>query len=517
MLTDSIRWRLQLWLGVLLLGLLAAFGVTSWQLEKTQRIRRLDDELAKRATALGVGIRGGEQPFSPGKLSPPPGFGRGGPGGRGGPPDFGRRGGGLDEGRRGPPPPDFRPGFPPGEPPDLPEDRLSQSVKDLFPADGADGYYYTLWTGVLGRQQKSANAPDFVPMPPSDGRNTQIQFRDRDGFREAYHFTELGECVLAGRPLRSDLAGMKPFATRLILTGLGVLLVGLGGGWLLTTHSIRPIRQISDAASRISEGNLSERIPVGKPGNELGQLAGVLNSTFSKLEDSFAQQKRFTADASHELRTPLTVLITETQATLSRERSSGEYRETLEGNLETARQMKSLTEALLELARLDAGGEDLHGMPYDLAEVAGKVLGKLRPLAEARDATITAKLEPAVTHGSPERLGLVISNLVGNAIHHGRQHGQITLEVRDAGGEIALIVSDDGPGISPDDLPHLFERFYRADKSRTGSNGRYGLGLAICNGLVEAEGGAISVESEPGSGAVFTVKLPRGGDSAVCP
>lgn len=518
MLTDSIRWRLQIWLAILLVGLLVGFGATAWQLEKTQRIRRLDDELAKRAVALGVAIRGRNDAPMSGRMGPRGGRGpRGmGPGGME-PDDDGGEPGGMgprgDRGGRRPP------GGPPddmsweemvlGMPPDMREKRIPDSVKEMFPATGPEGYYYSVWVGMSGRQQRSENAPPDVPMPALTGRDTQTRFRDRDGMREAYHFTELGECVLAGRPVGSDLAGMQPFAVRLSLTGLGVLVVGLGGGWLLTSRSIRPIEQISSSARRISEGNLSERIPVGNSGSELGQLATVLNTTFSRLEESFSQQKRFTADASHELRTPLTVLIAETQMTLSRERPAEEYRDALEGNLETARQMKRLAEALLELARLDAGGEEVMGMPFDLGEVAGTMLSKLKPLAEGRSVSLAGTLGEAKANGSPERLGQVISNLVENAIHHGKEGGSVIVSTWQTQEHACVSVADDGPGIPPGDLPHLFERFYRADKSRTGSRGRYGLGLAICRGMVEAEGGTISVVSQPREGAVFTVTLPR--------
>jgi two-component system OmpR family sensor kinase len=143
-----------------------------------------------------------------------------------------------------------------------------------------------------------------------------------------------------------------------------------------------------------------------------------------------------------------------------------------------------------------------------VAVLADDVIRRLPPLAQGKSVTITRKGESAITCGSPERLALVIANLVENAIHHGRENGAVTVTTgRDESG-IVLQVSDDGPGIPADDLPHVFERFYRADKSRTGSQGRYGLGLAICRGLVEAEGGTITVESQLGQGACFTVRLP---------
>jgi len=516
MLNGSIRWRLQIWLGILLVGLLGAFGATSWQLERTQRVRRLDDQLAELASALGVGIRGGSDPSMP-RLMPPPderdiesGWRDGGlrrrppPGDREG----GAEGAGVEGSREGgrdrPPVPPWLP-WPPIPPSG---DRIPASVKAMFPGDGEEGYYYSVWTGRSARQRTSPNAPADLPMPDPEGRDTQTRFRDRGRFREAYHFTELGECVLAGRPVESDLAGMEPFAIRLTLTGLGVLALGLGGGWWLTARSIRPIEQISGAARRISEGNLSERIPLEHPGSELGQLAHVLNSTFSKLEDSFAQQKRFTADASHELRTPLAVLIAETQSALSRERSAEDYREALAGNLDTARQMKRLAEALLELARIDAGEEPAQGITVDLAELATEILSHLAPLAVKRGTTLSSTGISARVSGSPERFALVLSNLVENAIHHGNPGGNVVVDTGMVAGRAWCSVTDDGPGIAAADLPHLFERFYRADRSRTGAGGRYGLGLAICRGLVEAERGNVSVESKAGEGSTFTVVLP---------
>jgi heavy metal sensor kinase len=355
---------------------------------------------------------------------------------------------------------------------------------------------------------KSDNAPTDMPMPGAEGRDTRTRFRDRDGFREAFHFTELGECVLAGRPVDADLAGMKPFTLRLSITGLAVLAIGLGGGWWLTSRSIRPIENIASAARRISDGNLAERIPVTKPGSELDELAALLNNTFARLEDSFAQQKRFTSDASHELRTPLAVLIAETQSALSRERSSEEYREALAGNLDTARQMKRLAESLLELARLDSGDSAGAGEPIDLADPARRTLARLKPLAASRSTTLVGELLPASCIGSEDRIVLAISNLVDNAIHHGREGGTVTVRTWQEGDRAFISVADDGPGIPVGDLPHIFDRFYRADKSRSASGGRYGLGLAICRGLVEAGRGTISVESRSGRGTTFTVGFP---------
>src|SRR5436309_4724843 len=175
---------------------------------------------------------------------------------------------------------------------------------------------------------------------------------------------------------------------------------------------------MSAAASRISAGNLSERITGANADNELGRLAGVLNSTFSRLEAAFAQQRQFTADAAHELRTPLAVLISETQTTLARTRSVEEYRETVEACLETAQRMRSLTHSLLELARFDAGQEQINRAPFDLAEIARQCAADAEKIARVRGIRVIADLQPAPANGDSERIAQVITNLITNAIHY---------------------------------------------------------------------------------------------------
>jgi heavy metal sensor kinase len=287
-----------------------------------------------------------------------------------------------------------------------------------------------------------------------------------------------------------------------------VLALGLGGGWLLVTRALQPVEEISATASRISLGNLSERINAANTENELGRLDGVLNSTFAKLESAFAQQKHFTADAAHELRTPLAVIITEAQSTLARERSASEYRETVEGCLETAQQMRQLTQALLELARFDANQEPLCHEPFDLAEQSRACVELVRPLANQRGLQINCNLQPAMVPGDSRRLGEVVANLLSNAVQFNKDQGEIRVETSLQDEFAILTVADTGQGITAEDLPRVFERFYRADKSRSRSSGHSGLGLAICKAIVDAHGGTIEASSQPGVGTTFTVRLP---------
>jgi two-component system, OmpR family, sensor kinase len=501
--TKSIRWRFALWLALLLVFVLTGFGLTAYQLHRNVQFNRLDEELKYRVSALSAALR----------LQPPPLLegqnGNRGPGVSDGPLPFDRdpsgqrlpKGppSGFDPGRAGPR--GFR--FGPRE------IQLSTEALGLFDTNMPSGFYYVLWPGFGGAKPiRSTNAPTAIPQPEQAGHDTGTYTRTRDNFREAYHYTELGDCVLAGRSVAKDVAATRRFAALLIAGGVAVLLLSIAGIWVLTGRALKPVEEISAAATRISAGHLSERINVSDTDNELGQLAGTLNSTFARLEAAFAQQRQFTADASHELRTPLAVLISEAQTTLAHQRTAGEYRETVAACLETAQQMRRLTESLLELARLDAGQQQIQPAPFDLAETARACVELIQPLADQRAIRIHCDLTPTQLTGDAARLSQVITNLLANAIQYNKPPGEIKITTRPENDMAVLTVADTGQGIAPEDLPHIFERFYRADKSRTHTSDHTGLGLAICQSIVEAHGGRITVQSTPGNGAEFTVTLP---------
>lgn len=385
--------------------------------------------------------------------------------------------------------------------------QLSPRTANLFDQTETNGYYFAVWSRAGNLLKYSTNVSD-VPLPNRTDAGTGIHLRTRDLRREAFQFTEIGECLLAGQPITADLRALRLFAWWLAAAGGTVLALGLGGAWVLVTRAIRPVEVISAAASRISAGHLAERINVADTDSELGRLAGVLNSTFARLESAFAQQKQFTADASHELRTPLAVMISEAQTTLTRNRTEAEYRETIATFLETAQEMRRLTESLLELARFDAGQEPLQRERLDLAERVRAAIELIHPLADQRGLGLHCDLSQAQTIGDAQRLGQVVTNLLTNAIHYNKTGGEIHVATRVESGRALLLVSDSGQGISPADLPHLFKRFFRADISRTQSQGRSGLGLAICQAIVDAHGGSIEVSSEVGKGTTFTVRLP---------
>jgi len=371
----------------------------------------------------------------------------------------------------------------------------------------AEGFYHVVWRPDGSEAFRSTNAAGAIPSPQAAGRAAAgASLRSRGPLREIFEITPGGGCVLLGRSLEPELSALRQSAMILGALGGGIWALGLAGGWWLASRAIRPIETISATAMRIADGDLSRRIDATETESELGRLAAVLNSTFTRLEAAFAQQARFTSDAAHELRTPVTVILTQIQGALRRERTAEDYRMALESCGRAADRMRRLMESLLELARLDSGREPFTRRQIDLAEVAADCVELVRPLAEEKGIRLETALPASICLGDPERLGQVVTNLLTNAIHYNKPDGAVQVWITPKEEWISLSVQDTGVGIGPEDLPRLFERFYRADKARTA--GRAGLGLAICKAIVDGHGGRIEVESKLGEGTCFSVWLP---------
>jgi signal transduction histidine kinase len=294
----------------------------------------------------------------------------------------------------------------------------------------------------------------------------------------------------------------------LFLAGLAVVVVGCGIGWVLAGRSLRPIDRIAADAEGIAAGDFDRKIDVVDTESELGRLAIVLNDTFGRMNAAREQMAQFTADASHELRTPLTVILSDSQGALRQERTPAEYRATLEGIRLSALRMKSISDALLELAQGDAGKPVVRD-PCDLADLADESVALLQRIASEHGAKLVASLEGAPVLGDAGRLGRVILNLAVNAILHNDSGVTVTVTTDVVDGMSELRVADDGRGIAAADLGGIFERFRRVDASRSRHTGGAGLGLAIVKQTIEAHGGTIAVSSEVGKGTVFVVRLPK--------
>lgn len=478
----SIRWRVQIWHGLILGVALSGFGWTAWRLQETDHFRRIDTQLEQRANRFAQLSR---EAYGPPRPRPPP------------PGSISAR----------PQPESERPSefdlLEAGRP-------RGPNATDALAAFGSDmtqeGLFHVLWSRGGEVDAISDDAPEGIPFPVRIGGPGT--FRLRGSLREFYHFGPNGSCVLVGQDISVDLAEMRRYAWVLGGAGSVVLLLGLVGGWWLSTRAIRPIKDISATAIKISNGDLSQRIRGVDTDSELGALAGILNQTFARLQTNFMRQAQFTADASHELRTPVTVLLTETQSVLARERSAAEYQQSLGACQRAAQRMRRLIESMLALARVDSGETEGIREDCDLGRVVQNAVEPLRTLALEEDIQLKVDCSPVRCACVPEQISQVVTNLVSNAIAYNRPGGAIAVKVWSESGFALLEVRDTGIGISPEDLPQIFKRFYRADKARTRARGQTGLGLAITAAIVESHGGQIKAESVLEEGSTFTVKLP---------
>ncbi len=480
----SMRWRLQAWYGLLLLLLLVGFGLSAYQIDKSMLYGRLDEELR-----LGLAFT---KLFVNAKLDG--GFRQSSESSR------------FREGILMPPRP--------GNSLSMMASRIEARLRRKQPFAAVENpLYFAIWGSRGELLASSTLLPGTACAPPHLKPYDLQRFRDEGIHRETFQFLEDGSCLMVGRSTqreRSDLAG---FAGLLVVVGSGVFLVGiLGGGWIVT-RAVAPIHQISDAAMEISEGELGRRIAVDDTHSELGKLAGVLNHCFMRLEETFERQRQFTSDASHELRTPLTVMLMTIQSALRRSRSVDEYRDSLETCLRSAQHMKRLTESLLELARLDH--ETKGNSEAEMGTVVHSSVEMLQSLAEDKGVALIKAIEPVADRVDLLKMEQVVVNLVSNAIQYSDPGSNVLVGLSKVDDRMILFVKDQGKGIAPEDLPRLFDRFYRCDKSRTRRNGHSGLGLAITKAVVDSMKGVISVESRRGEGSLFRVELPSAGGPPV--
>jgi heavy metal sensor kinase len=319
------------------------------------------------------------------------------------------------------------------------------------------------------------------------------------------YFIRLGQSLAPLQKARRHL---------LLLLGIAIpvaLLLGSYGGLLLANQALSPVDRITRAAEQIGAGDLSERVPLPDKMDEIGRLAATFNHMIGRLQAAFERQRQFTSDASHELRTPLAVMRGDIEITLRRKRTPEEYERTLTSNLEEIIRLSRLVEDLLTLARADAGQAALRCEPIELDKLCQQMAEYIMPLVQMHEQTLDYEppAAPVRVKADAQRLKQLLLNLLDNAIKYTGHGGRITLGLKVEGREAVLTVADTGRGIPPEDLPHLFERFFRhtrstSDKVVTG----FGLGLSIVKWIVDAHGGKIEATSKVGEGTTFTVRLP---------
>ncbi|MBI3695931.1 MAG: HAMP domain-containing protein [Acidobacteria bacterium] len=325
------------------------------------------------------------------------------------------------------------------------------------------------------------------------------------------------EVVVRGKPYTVQIAApmheideaLEDVRWILLFLAPALLAVASLGGYWLSGRALNPVDAITRAARSINAQSLSHRLEIPKTGDELQRLSETLNEMLDRLEDSFHRVTRFTADASHELRTPVALIRTTSELALRRTRSAEEYETALRQVLSESERTSALIENLLTLARPDSGSESLDKRPLDLLQLLRETASQGETLALGRGIRFAFEADsaPLIILGDGPAVRRLILILLDNAVKYTPEGGEVALRAAGDQGFVRIEVRDTGVGIAQTDLPHIFERFYRADAARSRQSGGAGLGLAIAKWIVEQHGGHIEAESELGRGSTFRVRL----------
>ncbi len=316
--------------------------------------------------------------------------------------------------------------------------------------------------------------------------------------------------VQVAAPMEDFYASLERFRSTLLFGLPMLLLMATAGGYWLSRRAISPVDEITQTARSISINNLSGRLRVPRTGDELERLSETLNEMLGRLENSVRRITQFTADASHELRAPLALMRTTAELALRRQRPDADYRAALEQVLAEAEQTSELVDSLLLLARADSGTDALTLTPVNAVEAVREAVAQGERLGAEKGVCVQSAFPdtPLRVKADAQALRRLFLILIDNAVKYSHPGGAVRVTIRAEEGTLIGLVSDSGIGISEGDLPHIFDRFWRADKVRSRDLGGVGLGLSIGRWIAERHGGAISVQSKPGRGSIFCVHLP---------
>lgn len=418
--------------------------------------------------------------------------------------------------------------------PRSPQQLASTLVRDLSSSDVAVAVLDGTGTAITSTETLNGGAPPYIPSLPTDwarsvGDGTPAQWlvSSPNGRRELVVLTPLILRASSGGPATplfleqvASLEAADAVLNQLRLyVGLGILIgtiLGVIAGLALTRVVLRPLDRISRTAEAISEGDLGRRLHLPSGRNEVARLGHAFDSMVDRLASTLEAQRRFVADASHELRTPLTSLEGLSEILLmGADRGDGKVvQRTVRSMHGELRRLGRLVTDLLTLSRLDSTTPTMMFETLNPCQLLKGVVEQMTPVAEARAVQLTMccdkGIEATVLHADPDRLKQVLLNLLDNALRYTPPEGEVCIRAttEPAGNRLQIAVQDTGQGISPEDLPHVFDRFYRGDLSRTRATGNTGLGLSIAYAIVQAHGGTITAQSAPGHGACVTIVLP---------
>lgn len=366
---------------------------------------------------------------------------------------------------------------------------------------------------LYASRRLAAMAPEARPTVAGTG----IQFIDEGGAQlpvrlavQQVHAGGQTVTVEVAEPLGAYGRALDHFA-QLLWRGIPILIVlATAGGYWMSKRALAPVDRITQGARAITANNLSARLAVPAAKDELRWLSQTLNAMLGRLEISFNRVRQFTADASHELRAPLTLIHTAAEFSIRRQRSREELVEAMRKILRESQRMTRLVDNLLFLARADGNTAEFERHPVDLAAVIGGLQDEAVTLADARQISVAFDLPPSqiTVDGEESSIRRLCLILIDNAIKYTPPGGAVHVALSEENVQASILVRDTGIGIAKDDLPFIFDRFWRADKVRSRDAGGTGLGLSIARRIVEQHGGALEVESTLGAGSTFSVRLP---------
>jgi two-component system, OmpR family, sensor kinase len=400
------------------------------------------------------------------------------------------------------------------------ESTLVAEVKALYSPELSDRFIRITRAGgsVLYRSGEPSDhsfIPAEVPAAPAkfsgELRRKQSLPDGREVLVAAVHAGDDAAYTVEVGVSTASIAALLRQLLWLMVLGLPVIIaVAVSGGYLLVKRTLAPVERIASKAELITHHNLAERLPVARTGDELERLAISLNHMISRLDDAFQQSKRFVADASHELRTPLTVLRSELESLARNPLTTSDPYERLGSLLQPVERLSQTVERLFALSRLDAGEAQTEWVEIDLGELVASTADQMLLLAADKGISVTCEAQGRVlVSGDRSRLKQVVVNLLDNAIKYTPAHGAVHLRVTAVEGRGVLSVEDSGVGIPAEALPHVFDRFYRVDTTRSDATGGAGLGLAIVKTICDAHGAAVRVASALGRGSSFHVTFAR--------
>lgn len=374
----------------------------------------------------------------------------------------------------------------------------------------ATNTYFVVFNKDGNAGLKNEIVPEIVKLPIENEAVRYISV-DKNNWlvydEPLYFGKEVIGWIRISRSLNSLISMLNNLKLLIFVSVPVYILIASFGGLFLANRALKPINDITKTASRISNENLTQRLKLPKTNDEVGRLSITFNQMLEKLETAFKRERQFMSDASHELRTPITVISAQAQEALSGNKKVKEYKEALNLILNESKKMSFLISQLLLLHKSDEGKYKLNFELLDLNMIIEEITKEFENIAKEKNIKINFISNKDIKLKADQTLiTRLVVNLVNNAIKYGRDNGNVVIKIPSDNESVFIEVMDDGIGISEEDIPYIFDRFYQTDKSR--SNQGTGLGLAISKWIVEQHNGEIKVESSLGKGTKFTVKLP---------